>query len=230
VFARIAGVLFAPAEAFEEIARRPDILAPLLLTVALGFVSVFMIVPHFDFESFTAEQASQIRRKNPETSAADAERVGRIGAAVSKMFLWTAPVIGIVVFLVLAAVFLFAFRLMGGEGTYKQALSVTLYAWIPFVISGIITGIVVMARGSFDPTTAATLVKSNPAFLVDMKEQPALFSLLSSLDVFSFWMLVLLVFGFSAISTLSRKTSAAIVVTIWICYVLVKTGFAALFS
>jgi hypothetical protein len=230
VFSRIAGVLFAPAEAFQEIARRPDIVAPLLLIVALGFVSTFMIVPRFDFESFTAEQASQIRQKSPNMSAADAERAGRMGAAVSKMFLWTAPVVGIVIFVVLAAIFLFAFRLMGGEGTYAQAFSVTLYAWIPFVISGLITAIVVLARGSFDPMTAATLVKSNPAFLVDMKEQPALFSLLSSLDLFSIWMLVLYVFGFSAMSRLSRKTSAVIVVSIWAAYVLVKLGVAALMA
>jgi hypothetical protein len=227
VFSRIAGVLFAPAETFQEIARRPDIVAPLLLLIAAGFISVLLIAPRVDLESMATMQASQIRKQNPNTSAADAERAGRMMAASSKVFIWISPVAAIVIYAIFAAVFLFAFRLMGGEGTYAQAFSVTLYSWIPFAISGLITGIVVLARGSFDPMTAATLVKSNPAFLVDMREQPALFSLLSSVDVFSFWMLVLYVFGFSAMSKLSRKTSAIIVVTIWAAYVLLKVGFAA---
>jgi hypothetical protein len=230
VFSRIAGVLFAPAEAFQEIARRPDILAPLLLIVALGYVSTLLIVPRFDKESFAAEQASEILQKKPGTATADAERMGRVVAASTKVGLWFAPLLTLILCAVMAALFLFAFRLMAGEGTYTQAFSVMLYAWLPFAIGGIITGIVVMARGSFSPMEAATLVKSNPAFLVDVKEQPALFALLSSLDVFSIWMLVLLVFGFSAVSTLSRKTSAIIVAVLWVCYVLLKTGGAALMA
>lgn len=230
VFSRIAGVLFAPAEAFGEIARRPDILAPLLLIVALGYVSTLLIVPRFDKDAVAAEQAADIMRKKPGTAAADADRMGRVIAASTKVGLWLAPLLTIIICAVMAALFLFAFRLMAGEGTYQQAFSVMLYAWLPFAIGGIITGIVVLARGSFDPTSAATLVKSNPAFLVDLKEQPALFALLSSFDVFTIWMLVLLVFGFSAVSTLSRKTSAIIVAVLWICYVLVKTGGAALMA
>lgn len=230
VFARIAGVLFAPAQTFEDIARRPDYVAPLLIIVILGYLCTAVIAPRFDFEAFTAEQSARMRQKNPSLSAADAERFGRMGAATSKMFLWTFPVLGIVIYAVVAGVFLFAFRMMGGEGTFGQAFSVTLYSWIPFVIGGLIMAVVVLARGSFDPTTAATLVKSNPAFLTDMKEQPVLFSLFSSLDLFSFWMLVLLVFGFSAMSTLSKKTSAVIVVVVWLGYVLTKTGLTALFA
>jgi hypothetical protein len=88
--------------------------------------------------------------------------------------------------------------------------------------------IVVASRGAFNPTEAATLVKSNPAFLVEQKAQPALFSLLSSLDVFTIWTLVLAVFGFSAMSRLSRKTSAVIIFSLWIAFVFVKIGIAAL--
>lgn len=228
VFERIAGVLFAPGETFEEIARKPDIVAPILLIVLLGFVSTFLIVPRFDFDSFVAEQSAQMREKNPNITAADSERFARIGAASTKVLLWVSPLLGIVAYVVIAGVFLLAFRLMGGEGNFTQAFSVTLYAWIPFVISGIITGIVVVSRGSFDPATAATLVKSNPAFLVDVKEQPVLFSLLASLDVFTIWTLLLYVFGFSAMSRLSWAKSAAIVFTVWIAFVLVKVGFAAI--
>jgi hypothetical protein len=96
------------------------------------------------------------------------------------------------------------------------------------VILGIITTIVIVAKGSFDPTHAATLVKSNPAFLVDMKKQFVLYSLLSMLDVFTFWMLFMLTIGFAAVGKISKAKSGAIVVGAWLILVVIRLGFAAM--
>jgi uncharacterized membrane protein (DUF485 family) len=87
--------------------------------------------------------------------------------ASTKVGLWLNPLFMIVVYVVFASVLWLAFRLMGGEGTFTQAFAVTLYAWVPMMLLTVISAVVVLARGSFDPMTAATLVKSNPAFLVD---------------------------------------------------------------
>ena len=48
-FQRIAGVLFAPAETFKDIARKPDILVPLLILIVIGFIVTALIVPRMDF-------------------------------------------------------------------------------------------------------------------------------------------------------------------------------------
>lgn len=228
VFARIAGVLFAPAEAFQEIARRPDILAPLLILLAIGYASTLLIIPKLDTEAMFEAQAAQIRKQNPEVAEADLERMRSWGSASAKMFAYVSPAMMVAWYLILAGVLLGAFRAMGGEGTFKQAFSATLYAWIPLTILSIITTVVVMARGSFDPTTAATLVKSNPAFLTSLTDHPVLFSLLSSLDLFTIWTIILLIFGFAALSKLPAGRSAAIVISLWVAFVLVKVGFAAL--
>jgi hypothetical protein len=96
------------------------------------------------------------------------------------------------------------------------------------VLFSVIVSIVVTARGTFDPMMAATLVKSNPAFLVDMKEQPLLFSLLSNFDVFTIWTIFLLIVGFSTLSKTSRAKAATIVLSLWAAMIVVKLGFAAL--
>jgi hypothetical protein len=230
VFARFAGVLFAPADAFQEIVRRPDIVAPLLLMIVLGFATTAVIMPRFDYESFGAMQREQFRKQQPNATEADVARVERFAIAGTKVFAWLAPVLMGLFYAIVAGVLLLAFRLMGGEGTYAQSLSVTLYAWAPLLLYSIVTAIVVLARGSFDPITAASIVKSNPAFLVEMREQPALYSLLSSLDVFSLWTLILFTIGFAAMSRLSKGVSAAIVITLWAVMVLLKVGFAAMQS
>lgn len=224
-FERIAGVLFAPAETFRDIARRPDIVTPLIILVVIGFIVTALIVPRMDFEAAFREQMSQ---QNTKMSDADLDRAAKMGSAFGKVMAWTGPIWGILIWVIIAGVLLLAHRLMGGEGNFKQAFSTVLYSWIPNTISGIVTGIVAVARGEVDPTSMQTMVKSNPAFLVDMKDNPILFAVLSSLDIFTIWTLILLVIGFSTLSRLSRVKSAAIVVSLWLVTVVVKLGFAAL--
>jgi hypothetical protein len=225
---RIAGVLFAPAETFQDIARKPDVLVVLLLVLAIGWVSVALTIPRMDFDSMFTQQAEQMRERNPGMKDADLERMQKMSMGFAKAMGWAGPVLLVGWLAIVAAVLLLAFRMWGGEGTFVQSFSATVYAWLPLTLFSVISTIVIVARGSFDPITAATLVKSNPAFLVDLKEHPVLFSLLSSFDAFTIWTIILLVFGFAATSKLSRAKSASIVLTLWAVMILIKVGFAAL--
>ena len=227
VFARIAGVLFAPAETFQDIARRPDILGPLLVILLIGYVCTALVMPKLDMSSINAQQAEQMRKQNPNMGEEQIAQMEKITAATSKIFGWLGPIFGLVWYAIIAGALLLAFRLFGGQGTYKQAFSATLYAWMPLVLFSIISAIVITARGSFDPTTAATLVKSNPAFLVDMKEQPVLFSLLSSFDIFTLWTVFLLIVGFAALAKTSKAKAAVIVLSLWAVVIVIKLGGAA---
>ena len=228
VFQRIVGVLFSPGETFADIARRPDILWPLLLLLVIGYATTFMLVPRMDMDAALAEQAAQMKKQNPNMTDDDIERIGRIGKASMKVMQFIGPLIGVIMYLVIALVLWGAARMMGGQGEYKQALSATLYAWVPLVLFSIILTIVAVARGSIDPTEMAVAVKSNPAFLVDMKEHPVLFSLLSNFDIFTIWTIVLLAFGFSAVTRLSKAKMATIIVVLYAIVILAKLGFAAM--
>ena len=228
-FERLVGVFFAPTETFADIARKPDFLVPLLLLIVVGFGTTILIMPHFDWDSMMAQQLEMMQKQNPNMSEADMERIGNITRASAKVFAYLSPLWVVIGYLIIALVLWGAFRLMGGEGTYKQALSTTLYAYIPrMVLGSIIATIIIMLRGSVDPTQIASVVKTSPAFLADMKSQPVLYALLSSLDIFVVWTVILLVIGFSLVSRLSRAKSAAIIVGLWFVSVVVKIGLAAL--
>ncbi len=224
-FQRIAGVLFAPADTFRDIARKPDIVMPLLILIITGFICTAVLVPRMDFDAMMQEQMAQSGRQ---MSEADMERASKMGAAFGKVMAWVSPLLGVVVWAIIAGVLLLGHRLFGGEGDFKQAFSTTMYAWIPNAISGIVMTIVAAAKGEVNPATMNTLVKSSPAFLVDMKDNPILFALLSSFDLFTIWTLILFIIGFSTLSRLSRGKSAAIVISLWLVTVIVKLGFAAL--
>ena len=222
---RLAGVLFAPAETFEDIARKPDFLAPILAIVLIGILSSIAVVPKLDFESMMREQMAQSGR---EMSPADMDTAARIGAATGKVFAYSAPVINLIMLLIIAGVLLMAFRLMGGDGTFKQAYSASLYAWMPLLVYSIIAAIIIMSRESVTPDLLPVIVRSNPGFLADPQSQKVLFALLTSLDVFTIWTLALLSFGFASLARVTRTKAAVIVVTLWVVLLVFKLGFAAL--
>jgi hypothetical protein len=228
-FQRMVGVFFAPDETFGDIARRPDVLWPLIILTIIGFVSTALVMPRLDMDALVAQQTEMMQKQNPNMSDSDIERMGRITKASAKIMGWISPIFVIVGYLLIALVLWGAFRLMGGDGDFKQSLSTTLYAYVPrMILGGIIATAVIVMRGSVDPSQMATVVKTNPAFLVDMKEQPLLFSLLSSFDLFVFWTLFLLTVGFSKVARVSKAKAAMIIVTLWLVTVVVKVGFAAI--
>ena len=228
VFQRIAGVFFAPNETFQDIARKPDILWPLLIIIIVGYVTTFVMMPRMDFDTMLAQQAEQMKEKQPNMSDADIERIGRLGRASMKVMQFAGPLIAVVWYLLMAVVLWGAVRIMGGEGTFPQSLSATLYSWMPLLLFSIILAIIAVAQGSIDPAQMATIVKSNPAAFMDAKEQPVLASFLSSFDIFTIWTVVLLILGFSALSRLSKGKTAAIVLGLWFVMIGIKVGFAAL--
>lgn len=226
---RITGVFFAPDETFDDIARRPDILWPLVILTLVGIVSAILIMPRMDVEAMWAQQAEMMQKQNPNLAEADIERMAPFVKASGKVMGYISPLLMILGYLLIALVLWGAFRIMGGQGTFPQSLSTTLYAHFPrMVLGGIIATIIILLRGSVNPMEIVAIVKTSPAFLADFREQPVLFAFLASFDVFALWTLFLLVVGFSKVSKFSKGKSAAIVVSLWLVVVLIKVGMAAL--
>jgi hypothetical protein len=222
-FSRIAGVLTSPISTFEDIARRPNVLGPLGVLMALTILFTVLIVPRVDFAATYREAFDGMNMP-----ADRMEKSIRMAAAVGKATAYFGPLLQILAFAVIAGVLLIAFRMFGGEGDYKQAFSTTLYSWFPICIKSILASIVLMTRKVISLNDMANPLRSNLAFTVDMKSQPILFSLLGSLDIFTIWTIVLMVIGFAALSRFSKVKSAVIIVSIWLVVVLFKVGGAAM--
>lgn len=102
---------------------------------------------------------------------------------------------------------------------------------MPYVITGLLGVLILFIK---DPTTIDTqnLVASNPGALLADGSAKWLVSLLTSLDLFTLWVLILQAIGFRA--TNPKKVSFAqafgIILVLWLFFVLVKVGFAAAFA
>jgi hypothetical protein len=225
-FQRLIGVLVSPDATFASIARRPDWVVPLLFIVILSLANGLVLSSRIDFGAPAREAMAQNKNMTQEQM----DRAERMSVGMGKVAKFIAPVIAIIVLLIVAGALLLAIRLMGGEGDFKQAFSVTCYAWIPNVLQAIILTIIVLAKGAtgINPQTFPTMVRSNPAFLVDMKTQPMAFALLSSIDLFTIWVIVLLVIGFAYVGRISKAKAAVAVISLWAVTILFKLVPAAL--
>src|SRR3989442_316673 len=113
-FERIAGVFFSPSETFASIARQPDWVVPLVLTLVISLVTGIVMAQRVDFASAAREAIEQNKNMSP----AQAESAVKISAAIGKVASYCAPIFSIVGFLVIAGALLLAFRLFGGEGNF----------------------------------------------------------------------------------------------------------------
>ena len=210
-FQRIIGVFFSPNETFASIARQPDWVAPLLIILFLSLAAGFVFAQRVDFGAGIRDAMEQRGNVPPD----QVDRAVRIGTAAAKIFSYCAPVVSLVILLIIAGVLLLAFRVMGGEGNFNQAFSVTCYAWMPGVIKSLLITIIVAVR-NVSATELPTVLRSNLAFLVPLKENPLMFALLSKFDIFSIWVIILLIIGFAFVSGFSKAKSATIIISLWV--------------
>lgn len=226
-FQRIGGVLFSPDETFAGIAARPNVLLPLVILLVISILGSVILVPKMDFQTMMRDQMER-SGKTATMSPSDVDRAVRMSSSFAKMIGYVSPVFALAVWAIIAGVLLVTFKLFGAQGTYKQAFSVTLYAWVPLLINSIIGLIVALTKSSLNPEEMGTLVASNAAVLVDLHAHPVLYSLLSSIDLFTIWTVVLLIVGFAHVARTTKARAAAVVLSWWGVMLFVKVGFAAL--
>ena len=221
---RIAGVFVSPPETLRRIAGRPDWIVPLILIVVLSVASTLLVAPRLDFATGMRAQFEKqgLSEEQQERAIEMAEKIGSFSPIIAG---FSAPLM----LLLIAGVFMLAFRVFGGEGSFAQYFSLTTYAWMPQLVKSIILTGVMVFKLKVRVEELPTLVKSNPAFLAgDPIDNPIPFAFLSSLDIFTIWTLVLMVIGYGFASRMKRGRAAGLVIGIWAVVVIFKVAMAAL--
>ena len=218
-FQRIVGVFASPAKTFDEIARRPDWVVPLLILVVISFATAWAIGSRLDYQGL-AQQAMESNPRVADMPADQQARMVRFTATTMKVTTVIAPLLSIIGLLIIAGVCLLGVRAMGGGGNFAQAWSVAIYGWYPRLIKGILATIVLLNRKSLTIIDLQNPLRSNLGFLFDPKLHPVAFAFTSSFDIFAIWSLILYIIGFSAISRLSRGKTAAVILVLWVVVVM----------
>jgi hypothetical protein len=155
----------------------------------------------------------------------------RLNSPLVKGFTVVASVISpVILILIVAGIYFGLFTLAGREGSFKAFFSITAYAFVPTIfrqLAAVLAAFVV-------PSSALMLDELgslSPAVFIDRDSvSPVVFAAVNSVDVVSIWILILLVIGYGFVTrkSLSKATRAMVVVGVFLIYVAVRVGSAAI--
>jgi hypothetical protein len=235
-FSRIFGVLFSPKATFASIAARPTWILPVLLGCIIGLSVSFTISKEVGWQTVVEKRIAQSAsaQKRIEQLPAD-QRNNAIAQQAKFTPYFVYPLNVIAPFLgatILTLIFWGAFNgIYGTKLTFSTALGIVSYAWIPQLIYYILSIPILFLK---DPATVDidNILASNPGALLSDDAARWLVALLSSLDIFTIWTLILLAIGFSAadMRKLSFGKAFTVVLLLWLFGVACKVGVAFAFS
>ncbi len=231
-FGRVVGAIVNPRPTFADIARKPSWLVPLLLMIILGLATTAIFSQRVGWRAFMEKQLAQNSRVQQMTPEQRQQLIDT-QSKYAPIYGYVGVVIGTpIALLVVAAIFMGIFNATSSAALdFKTSFGVVAHSWMPYVIAALL-GILILYLKPPDQIDLQNLVASNAGTFLSSDAPKWLLALCTSLDVFTFWVLGLMAFAYSVVRPKKIKFGSALtwIVGIWVVLVLVKVGFAAMFS
>ena len=123
--------------------------------------------------------------------------------------------------LLLAALLHFGSTLLGGRGSMQSALNIVAWSSLPFAVRDILRVVFMLAAGHAIISPGLSGFTSTPGLVSQ---------LLTRVDIFLIWQVVLLIIGFALTDGLARGKAVTGVVVVIILVLLAQAGIGALTS
>lgn len=229
---RIVDTFVAPSKTFTDIRRNASWWAPWLLGTIIGLALVYVVDQKVGFRTVAENQThlspkreAQLEQMPPDQRAAQLD----MAAKFTKGFSYAYPVFTLLITAIIAGVLMATFNFgFGAEVRFAQAFAISMYAFLPGTIKGLLAIVIVLATGG-ENFTFQNPVASNLGPLVD-PSHAFLYSLASSIDAFNIWILMLTAIGYSCVTRVKRGTCYGVVFGWWVFNTLLWSAIAGLFS
>lgn len=229
---RVVDTFVAPSKTFTDIRRSASWWLPWVLGAIVGLGMVYVVDKKVGMEkvsenrlALTPKQAAKLDQLPPDQRANQME----IAAKFTRYFAYGFPLLHLVIVAVIAGVLLGTFNFgFGAELKFAQCYAVSMYAFLPGIIKALLATVIVLATGG-EGFTFENPVASNLGTFVD-PSSTFLYSVASSIDVFTIWILILTTIGYSCLTKVKRSTCYAVVFGWWIVNTLLWAGIAGAFS
>ncbi len=228
--AAVVGTFVSPSETFRRLIARPTWWLPLLLVV-LSTACVWPIVAgKMDMDRTIRESIEKQAEKSGRSIPA--EQLNMQVAAGRKLMpiIFGVTVVGsAVAFFFFALVLWGSAKAMGAEARYTQFLAIWGHAGLPSVL-GILLSIPIFLQlpdASLTQDGIQQVVKSNVGAFLDPSTSAPLHAFASSMDIFSFAVLFLLVVAFRRVPGLSKGAATATPIVLWLVIVIGKVAWRA---
>jgi hypothetical protein len=224
-----AGVFFEPSKAFPFLANKKVwVIFPLLIIAVATFFSSFIFFERVDREAFMIEQLrkSKFSAEMPQDKFDEVVKDFKEKSSVIQSLY---PSIFFIIWLLLAsAVYYFCFLALGGTGHFMPTFAVVSWAELTTCVGQIVSIPIMLIKAPDQLLHPESILLSNLGAIIGPdKLSPAVFALLSSLDIFAFWNLTLLIIAMTVVSKLGRKMSAMIIISLYVLKIALKVAWVA---
>lgn len=229
---RIIGVFFSPGATFADIARKPTWVIPVILSTVVTLAAFAVMNQKVDWRDVSAKKIEESPRA-ANLSAEQKQQQIEMGAKITPYILYVSGVVIPILFVVVVgAVMLGAFNLLGGANTnFSTAMGIVAHANLVLIVSSILFVIILFLKppGTVDVDNP---VATNLAAFFPAESAKWLVALGKNIDIFIFWILILIGIGFAATNPRKLKTGSAIGIAfaVWAAYVVCRVGIAFVFS
>jgi len=228
---RLLGIFISPAETLADVARKPGFLAPLIAVVIAAIAVTETMLWKIGMERIvrmSIEQSSRASSMSPDQMDQAVRQGARIGAIFAHIGGIVVPPIAL---LIIAGLGLLIVNLIFGAQTkFKKVFSLICYANLVSLL-GSLMAVAVILFGDPDHFNAQNPVPSNVGFFLNPREvSKPLYSLASSADIFTIWLLILIAVGLA--EGTGRKVKPLPIFLVyagfWVVWILVKMGLSML--
>jgi hypothetical protein len=229
---RIVGVFFSPKATFEDVVRKPSWVLPVVLLTLFSIGVSFAINQRINWREFMSQQ---IERSPQSANMSPEQKEQRIegGAKFSPPFTYVIGLLGPAIFVLVTTLAMWgAYNLLGGANTnFATAFAITSHAALTGIVSSILFLLVLYLKPAGTVDLENPVASNLAAFLPDDAAK-WLVALLKSIDIFTFWTLILLAIGFAATNPKKLRGSKAFMIafSVWAAYVVLRVGGAWIFS
>lgn len=213
---KLWGTIVSPTSAFKAIGEDPRILVPALAILAINVVIAWLVIPEtLAFTESMLKSSGQTMTPEALKSVLKWTKVSVIAAAA---------LLPPLVWLIQAGLLALFNQLSVGEAKFKQLFAVSFFAWLPPFLGGVIKNALIKVVGMESVMAIRT---SLALFLPSSIDSGFWLVLLSKMDFFALWGLVLLSWGGATVMKKDRGKTAIYVFAVWLVYIVLVAYFGS---
>lgn len=229
---RVVDTFMAPTKTFTDILRDASWWLPFVLSLLIGVVLTAAVVTKVGWEQLVENQVQSSPTLQSKMAPLNAEGLATVHKQMILSFkagLFGAPLFALLIILLVAVVLWPTINFVfGGKAEFKHVFSMVNYAYLPLTIKSLVAALTLYLGVAADNFTLDNMLGTSLGYYYSTPG--VLKSFLTSFDVFTIWVLILMSIGLAIVAKTKKSAGFITVVGWWVVTVILTTASKAVFG
>ncbi len=211
----ILDIFFSPSKYFVVLKEKPKWLIPLIMIIILSIIVTVVVMSSFSYE----KRMEQLRERNltPEQLEQAEKMMKGVVPLISGIV--ASIILTPIMMLLIALIFNFTLPLLGVTGKYMTTFAIVIGSALVTLPQMLMRMILTLIKGTPLVYTGVAL------FFPMVNKDTFFFRLMSKLDFFTIWQMILLALGLKLVYDIPGKKSYYLVFGLWLLFIIITSIF-----